>query len=137
MGTSYCGNSCPYRCRFNFFEYNDKEEPETLVHNPEVTVRPRGVMEKCSFCVQRISDVKQIAKSQGRAVRAGEVMPACATACPAGAIVFGDLKDPASRVNAWSDDPRGYKVLEEVGAKPAVTYLAELTNPLEGGGRHD
>ncbi|MEK7381990.1 MAG: 4Fe-4S dicluster domain-containing protein [Elusimicrobiota bacterium] len=132
VGTRYCGNNCPYKVRrFNFFEYNDKEEPETLVHNPEVTVRPRGVMEKCTFCVQRISDVKQIAKSQGRAVRDGEVMPACATACPAGAIVFGDLKDPASRVNAWSDDPRGYKVLEEVGARPAVTYLAELTNPLE------
>ena len=137
VGTRYCGNNCPYKVRrFNFFEYNDKEEPETLANNPEVTVRPRGVMEKCSFCVQRISDVKQIAKTQGRSIEDGEVMPACAVACPASAIVFGDLKDPASRVNAWSYDARGYKVLEEVGAKPAVTYLAELTNPLEGGVTH-
>ena len=136
VGTRYCGNNCPYKVRrFNFFEYNDKEEPETLAHNPEVTVRPRGVMEKCSFCVQRIADVKQLAKTQGRAIRDGEVMPACAAACPASAIVFGDLKDPASRVNAWSSDPRGYKVLEEVGAKPSATYLAELTNPLEGARR--
>lgn len=132
VGTRYCANNCPYKVRrFNFFEYNDREEPEILAHNPEVTVRPRGVMEKCTFCVQRISDVKQLAKAQGRGVRDGEVLPACAAACPAGAIVFGDLKDSASRVNSWSQDPRGYKVLEEVGARPAVTYLAELTNPLE------
>ncbi|OGR46901.1 MAG: hypothetical protein A2X37_00295 [Elusimicrobia bacterium GWA2_66_18] len=138
VGTRYCANNCPYKVRrFNFFEYTaDKEEPEILAHNPEVTVRPRGVMEKCTFCVQRIQDVKQIAKTQGRGVRDGEVMPACAAACPASAIVFGDLKDPVSRVNSWSDDPRGYRVLEEVGAKPAVTYLAELTNPLEGEVRH-
>jgi molybdopterin-containing oxidoreductase family iron-sulfur binding subunit len=137
VGTRYCGNNCPYKVRrFNFFEYSQKEEPETLANNPEVTVRPRGVMEKCTFCVQRIQDVKQIAKTQGRSIKDGEVMPACATACPANAIVFGDMKDPASRVNSWSRDPRGYKVLEEVGAKPAITYLAELTNPLEGEPRH-
>jgi len=131
VGTRYCANNCPYKVRrFNFLEYTaDKVEPESLVYNPEVTVRPRGVMEKCSFCVQRIQDVKVRAKGDNRPIRDGEVVPACAAGCPAEAIVFGDLNDKTSRVYQLSHARRGYKVLEELGARPAVTYLADLRNP--------
>jgi molybdopterin-containing oxidoreductase family iron-sulfur binding subunit len=131
VGTRYCANNCPYKVRrFNFFEYTaDKVEPETLVYNPEVTVRPRGVMEKCTFCVQKIQDVKVRAKGDNRPVRDGEVVPACAAGCPAEAIVFGNLNDKSSRVYQLSHARRGYKVLEELGARPAVTYLADLKNP--------
>jgi molybdopterin-containing oxidoreductase family iron-sulfur binding subunit len=131
VGTRYCANNCPYKVRrFNFLEYTaDKVEPESLVYNPEVTVRPRGVMEKCTFCVQRIQDTKVRAKGEGRAIRDGEVAPACAVACPAEAIVFGDMNDKNSQVYKLSQASRGYKVLEELGARPAVTYLADLRNP--------
>ncbi|MBI4861463.1 MAG: 4Fe-4S dicluster domain-containing protein [Candidatus Riflebacteria bacterium] len=136
VGTRYCGNNCPYRVRrFNFLEFTaSKREPESLVFNPEVTVRPRGVMEKCTFCIQRIQDARQRAKVEGRTLGDGEIVPACAAACPARAIVFGDLKDPSSRVARLSLDERGYKVLEELGAKPSVTYLARISNSLGGRG---
>jgi len=142
VGTRYCANNCPYKVRrFNFLEFTaDKTEPATLVHNPEVTVRPRGVMEKCTFCVQRIQDVKVRAKGEKRLIKDGEVQPACAAACPSHAIVFGDLKDPNSEVSRLAKSKRGYKVLEEVGARPAITYLADLKNPaLEAklGGSHE
>jgi MoCo/4Fe-4S cofactor protein with predicted Tat translocation signal len=139
VGTRYCANNCPYKVRrFNFFEYTaEKTEPADLVYNPEVTVRPRGVMEKCSFCVQRIEDGRMRAKTEHRAVRDGEITTACAAACPSGAIVFGDLKDPQSRVARQSRDARGYKVLEEVGTRPAITYLADLTNPALSGGSNE
>jgi molybdopterin-containing oxidoreductase family iron-sulfur binding subunit len=143
VGTRYCANNCPYKVRrFNFLEYTAyKTEPETLVNNPEVTVRPRGVMEKCSFCVQRINDVKIRAKGDGRAVLDGEITTACMAGCPADAIVFGDLKDPKSKVAQLVAASRAYKVLEEIGAKPAITYLADLKNPATNGaategGRH-
>lgn len=143
VGTRYCANNCPYKVRrFNFLEYTAyKTEPETLVHNPEVTVRPRGVMEKCSFCVQRINDVKIRAKGDGRAILDGEITTACMAGCPADAIVFGDLKDPQSKVAQLVASSRAYKVLEELGAKPAITYLADLKNPstngtTTGGGHH-
>jgi molybdopterin-containing oxidoreductase family iron-sulfur binding subunit len=131
VGTRYCGNNCPYKVRrFNFLEYTAyKTEPETLVNNPEVTVRPRGVMEKCSFCVQRINDVKIRAKGEGRAILDGEITTACMAGCPSDAIVFGDLKDPKSKVAQLVSASRAYRVLEEVGAKPAITYLADLKNP--------
>ena len=131
VGTRYCANNCPYKVRrFNFLEYTaDKVEPESLVYNPEVTVRPRGVMEKCTFCVQKIQDVKVRAKGDNRPIRDGEVVPACAAGCPAEAIVFGDLNDKTSRVHQLTQAKRGYKVLEELGARPAVTYLADLKNP--------
>lgn len=133
VGTRYCANNCPYKVRrFNFLEWNNaKREPETLSFNPEVSVRPRGVMEKCTFCVQRIQDARMRAKVEGRTVRDGEIRPACAVACPAEAIVFGDLKDPQSRVSKVSKDGRGYKVLAELGVRPAVTYLADIRNPGE------
>jgi molybdopterin-containing oxidoreductase family iron-sulfur binding subunit len=140
VGTRYCANNCPYKVRrFNFLEYTAyKTEPEILVNNPEVTVRPRGVMEKCSFCVQRINDVKIRAKGNGRAILDGEITTACMAGCPSDAIVFGDLKDPKSKVAQLAAASRAYKVLEEIGAKPAITYLADLKNPpvnrvVEGG----
>ncbi len=138
VGTRYCANNCPYKVRrFNFLEYTAyKTEPETLAYNPEVTVRPRGVMEKCSFCVQRINDVKIRAKGEGRSVQDGEVTTACMAGCPSDAIVFGDLKDPKSRVAQLVGISRAYRVLEEVGAKPAITYLADLRNPAVEGGTH-
>ncbi|WP_306591116.1 TAT-variant-translocated molybdopterin oxidoreductase [Geothrix sp. 21YS21S-4] len=131
VGTRYCANNCPYKVRrFNFLEYTAyKTEPEILVNNPEVTVRPRGVMEKCSFCVQRINDVKIRAKGEGRSVRDGEVTTACMAGCPSDAIVFGDLRDPNSRISQLASASRAYRVLEEIGARPAITYLADLKNP--------
>jgi molybdopterin-containing oxidoreductase family iron-sulfur binding subunit len=132
VGTRYCSNNCPYKVRrFNFFDYTSKKkEPENLVFNPEVTVRPRGVMEKCTFCVQRIQDVKQRAKAEGRRIHDEEIKPACAVACPAEAIVFGDLNDPHARVAKMSKIDRGYRMLEELGIQPAVTYLADISNPV-------
>ena len=131
VGTRYCANNCPYKVRrFNFLEFTaQKTEPESLVYNPEVTVRPRGVMEKCTFCVQRIQDARIRAKGENRPVLDGEISPACAAACPSQAIAFGDLKDPKSLVAQLARSKRGYKVLEEVGARPAITYLADLKNP--------
>jgi molybdopterin-containing oxidoreductase family iron-sulfur binding subunit len=138
VGTRYCANNCPYKVRrFNFLEYTAyKTEPETLAYNPEVTVRPRGVMEKCSFCVQRINDVRIRAKADGRPIRDGEVTTACMAGCPSDAIVFGDLKDPKSRVAQLVSASRSYRVLEELGAKPAISYLADLKNPAVEGGPH-
>jgi Fe-S-cluster-containing dehydrogenase component len=137
VGTRYCSNNCPFKVRrFNFFDYTSmKKQPENLVFNPEVTVRPRGVMEKCSFCIQRIQNTKQKARVEGRPIRDGEIQPACAAACPADAIVFGDLKDPQSRVSRLSKTPRSYRMLEELGIKPSVTYLADISNPAAGKGK--
>jgi len=142
VGTRYCANNCPYKVRrFNFLEYTAyKTEPETLVNNPEVTVRPRGVMEKCSFCVQRINDVKIRAKGEGRSILDGEITTACMAGCASDAIVFGDLKDPKSKVSQLVAASRAYRVLEELGVKPAITYLADLKNPaVEApvGGHHE
>jgi molybdopterin-containing oxidoreductase family iron-sulfur binding subunit len=100
-----------------------------------VTVRPRGVMEKCTFCIQRIEDARMRAKVEGRPVHDGEIRPACAAACPAEAIVFGDLYDPQSKVARLSKSDRGYKMLAELGIKPSVTYLADIANPVTGKGK--
>jgi Fe-S-cluster-containing dehydrogenase component len=134
VGTRYCSNNCPFKVRrFNFFDYTSmKKEPESLVFNPEVTVRPRGVMEKCTFCIQRIQNAKQKAKAENRQIADGEIQPACAVACPAGAIVFGDLNDAQSRVSRISKMDRNYRMFEELGIKPAVTYLADISNPAAG-----
>jgi len=135
VGTRYCANNCPYKVRrFNFLEFTaTKQEPESLVYNPEVTVRPRGVMEKCTFCVQRIQDGRMRAKGENRPLKDGDIQPACAAACPSEAIVFGDLKDPESRVSKLARSGRGYKVLGELGVRPAVTYLSDVRNPVGGG----
>jgi molybdopterin-containing oxidoreductase family iron-sulfur binding subunit len=137
VGTRYCSNNCPFKVRrFNFFDYTSmKKEPENLAFNPEVTVRPRGVMEKCSFCIQRIQDVRQKANVEGRPVRDGEIKPACAVACPAEAIVFGDLNDPQSKVSKMGKIDRGYRMLEELAVKPSITYLADISNPSTGKGK--
>ena len=139
VGTRYCANNCPYKVRrYNFFDYtSEKTEPADLVYNPEVTVRPRGVMEKCTFCVQRIEDARMRAKTEHRSVREGDIVPACAAACPSEAIVFGDLKNAQSRVAQLSASKRGYRVIEEVGTRPAITYLADLKNPATLGGTHE
>jgi Fe-S-cluster-containing dehydrogenase component len=132
VGTRYCSNNCPYKVRrFNFFEYTAYiKDPTRLVFNPEVTVRPRGVMEKCTFCTQRIANVRQKANVEGRPIRDGEIMPACAVACPAEAIAFGDLNDPQSKVARMSRMDRGYQVLTELGVRPSVTYLVDISNPV-------
>ncbi|MDE3215768.1 MAG: 4Fe-4S dicluster domain-containing protein [Gemmatimonadota bacterium] len=141
IGVRYCAANCPYMVRrFNFFDYTSTiTDPLDLAFNPEVTVRPRGVMEKCTFCVQRIRNGVQIAKDEGRALRDGEIQPACAAACPANAIVFGDITDRTSRVARAAQSDRGFKVLEDLGVRPAITYLAELRNPAapKTGGIHD
>jgi len=137
VGTRYCSNNCPYKVRrFNFFDYTSFiEDPLRLAFNPEVTVRPRGVMEKCTFCIQRIQDVRQRAKVEGRPLRDGEILTACSAACPAGAIVFGDMNDPQSKVARISKMNRGYRMLTELGVKPSVTYLADISNPVDRKGQ--
>jgi len=123
IGTRFCANNCPYSVRtFNFYAPH-WDEPLDRQLNPDVTVRPGGVMEKCTFCVQRIKKAEGTANDEGRAVRDGEVQPACAQACPANAIVFGDRSDPESRVSILSRDSRAFRLLDELGTKPRVTYL--------------
>jgi len=131
VGTRYCANNCPYKVRrFNFFNYHKQlVSPAELVYNPEVTVRNRGIMEKCTFCVQRITAAKHRAKIEGRKIRDGEIQTACQQACPAEAIVFGDLNDPQSRVSQLTKETRAYHVLDDLGVRPSVTYLAKIRNP--------
>jgi MoCo/4Fe-4S cofactor protein with predicted Tat translocation signal len=131
VGTRYCSHNCPYKVRrFNFLLYSDWETPSVkLVRNPDVTVRSRGVMEKCTFCVQRINRARQDAKVQGRAIRDGEVVTACQAACPTEAIVFGDLNDPSSRVSHLYAEAHGYPLLADLNTRPRISYLAPLKNP--------
>ena len=126
VGTRYCSNNCSYKVRrFNWFDY-EWPEPLNWQLNPDVTTRTVGVMEKCSFCIQRINEGKNNAKTQGREVADGEIQPACASSCPSDAIKFGNLKDPKSEVSKLSKDKRSYKVLNvELNTQPAVTYLAK------------
>jgi MoCo/4Fe-4S cofactor protein with predicted Tat translocation signal len=157
IGTRYCANNCPYKVRrFNWFKYHDNKQFETanvaqttdigkMVLNPDVTIRSRGVMEKCSFCVQRIQNGKLTAKKEKRELTDGEVVTACQTACSTGAITFGDMNDPKSKISKLlklrpadpnkpygidkiADNPRAYSVLEEIGVKPNIFYLAKIRN---------
>ena len=129
VGTRYCANNCAYKVRrFNWFQYRHDDPVENLVLNPDVTVRSRGVMEKCSFCIQRIQEAKIEAKRRGTPLADGVIQPACQQSCPAGAIVFGDLNDPNSRVSALAKSGRAYRVLEELNTQPAVTYLTLVRN---------
>jgi Fe-S-cluster-containing dehydrogenase component len=128
VGTRYCSNNCPYKVRrFNWFDY-EWPEPLNWQLNPDVTVRTKGVMEKCTFCVQRIVEAKNNAKQQGRKVLDGEITTACQQSCPAQAIVFGNLNDTTSRVNELrqKNRGRGYRVLEELNTQPAIVYLKEI-----------
>ena len=147
IGTRYCGNNCPYKVRrFNWFNYRDykkfdkvnptQDVTARMVLNPDVVVRSRGVMEKCSFCVQRIQEGKLNAKKEGRVLVDGDVMPACGDACPSGSISFGDWNNTDSEVRAKSQNDRAYQALEEIGVKPNVWYQVKVNNVEETGTHH-
>jgi molybdopterin-containing oxidoreductase family iron-sulfur binding subunit len=138
VGTRYCGNNCPYKVRaFNWFEF-EFPSPLNWQLNPDVTQRPKGVMEKCTFCIQRIKAARDLARDEQRDLRDGDVVTACAQACPTQAIVFGDLGDAESRVRRLAEDPRGYQVFPSLNVLPAVTYLKKVSRraPADAAGEH-
>jgi molybdopterin-containing oxidoreductase family iron-sulfur binding subunit len=131
IGTRYCMNNCPYKVRrFNFLDFTG-QVPETrrMQYNPNVSVRMRGVMEKCSYCVQRIQEAKISARRDSRRLRDGDIKVACQQACPSACIQFGDLNDPSSRVSKLTKLDRQYKLLPDVGTQPRTSYLAKIRNP--------
>ncbi|MHC4393904.1 MAG: 4Fe-4S dicluster domain-containing protein, partial [Planctomycetota bacterium] len=136
VGTRYCANNCPYKVRrFNWFDYPHGGEVQRLVLNPDVTIRSRGVMEKCSMCIQRIQEGKIQAKVEGRPLMDGDIQPACVQSCPADALVFGDLNDPESRVSKAVRSPRAYTVLQELNVKSSVHYMTKVRHR-DGKGTH-
>ncbi len=136
VGTRYCANNCVYKVRrFNYFDYGHDNFPGlmAMMLNPDVTVRGQGVMEKCQFCIQRVEAARQPAKDEGREIRDGEVITACQQSCPSNAITFGNLRDPQSRVIAKAgEEARAYHSLYELNARPAITYLKQVTRGAEG-----
>jgi molybdopterin-containing oxidoreductase family iron-sulfur binding subunit len=147
IGTRYCANNCPYKVRrFNYLDYThtgdvyvepmwvQRMKTLKLQRNPDVTVRYRGVMEKCTYCTQRVEEAKVIAKRDGKDRKAlpdGAVVPACAQACPTDAITFGNINDEQSRVHALKLNPRNYEMLQELNVRPRTTYLARIRNENE------
>jgi molybdopterin-containing oxidoreductase family iron-sulfur binding subunit len=130
IGTRFCSNNCPYKVRrFNWFHWGERPGALKLAMNPDVTVRARGVMEKCTYCVQRIRRAEIDASLGGRPLRDGDVVTACAQACPSRAIVFGPVSDPRAEVSRLRRLPQGYSVLAELGTRPRTTYLTHLRNP--------
>jgi len=130
VGTRYCANNCPYKVRrFNFYQFTEQHEPTLkLLANPDVTVRNRGVMEKCTYCVQRINSARIAAKNEERPIRDGDVVTACEAVCPAGAIIFGNINDPASRVAQARKSALNYGLLADLNTRPRTTYLAAIRN---------
>jgi molybdopterin-containing oxidoreductase family iron-sulfur binding subunit len=131
VGTRYCSNNCPYKVRrFNFLLYSDWNTPSfKLQRNPNVTVRSRGVMEKCTYCVQRINKARQESKVEERTIADGEIKTACQQACPTDAIVFGNINDPESRVAQLKAEAHNYGLLAELGTRPRTSYLGAVKNP--------
>jgi molybdopterin-containing oxidoreductase family iron-sulfur binding subunit len=131
VGTRYCSNNCPYKVRrFNFLLFQDWVQPQyKLMRNPQVSVRSRGVMEKCTYCVQRITAGRIRAENEERLVRDNEIQTACQQACPADAIVFGNINDANSRVSKLKENPRNYGLLADMNTRPRTTYLALVHNP--------
>jgi molybdopterin-containing oxidoreductase family iron-sulfur binding subunit len=131
VGTRYCSNNCPYKVRrFNFLRFQDWETPQLkLLRNPEVTVRSRGGMEKCTYCVQRINNARIDAEKQNRPIRDGEIVTACESACPSEAIAFGNINDPNSKVAKLKAQQRNYTLLGELNSRPRTTYLGAVRNP--------
>ena len=131
VGTRYCSNNCPYKVRrFNFYKFQDETTPSLMaMRNPDVTVRMRGVMEKCTYCVQRVNAARIKSETSGQPIKDGDVRTACQQACPTNAIVFGDLNDTNSKVLKLKETPLNYALLGELGTRPRTTYLAKVTNP--------
>jgi molybdopterin-containing oxidoreductase family iron-sulfur binding subunit len=130
VGTRFCSNNCPYKVRrFNWFDFNAEVSPaHAAAYNPDVTVRARGVMEKCTYCVQRLRRGQIDAKREGKPLRDGDVTSACAQACPTRAIAFGPISEPDARVTEWQKRERAYAVLGDLGTRPRTLYLARLFN---------
>jgi molybdopterin-containing oxidoreductase family iron-sulfur binding subunit len=131
VGTRYCSNNCPYKVRrFNFLLYSDFDtESLKFMRNPDVSVRSRGVMEKCSYCIQRIEAVKIEADKNNRPIKDGEILTACQQACPTDAIVFGNLNDPNAKVTKRQAEERSYQVLADLNYRPRTQYTAGVINP--------